>query len=104
MVGGRHRPTTRLPGLHRVFDGDLNDRVSVITDYIKFCIGTTIPSKSIKIYPNSKLWITSQIKQSLKEKHKSFRHKDWASLKATNRNIRNEVFKAKLDYKNKLEK
>ena len=84
-------------------DGDLDDRVSVITDYIKFCIRTTIPSKTIRIYPNSKPWITPQIKQSLKEKHKSFRHKDWASLKATNRNIRNEVFKAKLDYKNKLE-
>ena len=83
-------------------DGDLDDRVSVITDYIKFCIRTTIPSKTIRIYPNSKPWITPQIKQSLKEKHKSFRHKDWASLKATNRNIRNEVFKAKLDYKNKL--
>ncbi|KAK0139949.1 hypothetical protein N1851_023110 [Merluccius polli] len=85
------------------FGGDLDDRVSVITDYIKFCIHTTIPSKIIRIYPNSKPWITPQIKQSLKEKHKSFRHKDWASLKATNRNIRNEVFKAKLDYKNKLE-
>ena len=39
----------------------------------------------------------------MKEKHKSFRQKDWVSLKAAQRNIRNAVFKAKLDYKNKLE-
>ena len=85
-----------------IFDGNLNDRASVITDYINFCISSTIPTKIMKIYP-SKPWITPQIKQSLKEKHKSFRHKDWAGLEAANRDLRNEVLKAKLDYKNKLE-
>lgn len=86
-----------------IFDRDLSDRVSIITDYINFCISTTIPIKTIKKYPNSKPWITSHIKQCLKEKHQAFKSKDWVSLKMANRNIRNEIFKAKLKYKNKLE-
>lgn len=45
-----------------------------------------------------------QIKQSLKEKHKSFKNKYWASVKAAKRIIRNKVLKAKLDFKNKFEK
>lgn len=76
--------------------------MSVITDYIKFCISSTIPTKTIKIYPNSKPWIAPQLKQSLREKQKSFRHKDWASLKVAERSLKNEVLKAKLNYKNKV--
>lgn len=64
-----------------IFDGNLNNRVSVISDYIHFCINTSISVKTIKKYPNSKSWITQQIKQSLKEKHKAFRLKDLESLK-----------------------
>ncbi len=43
------------------------------------------------------------MRQSLKEKHKAFRLKDWESLKLANRKIKNEVFKAKLKFKSKLE-
>ena len=85
------------------FDGELNDRVSIITDYINFCIQTTIPVKKIKKYPNSKPWITPQLRKSLKEKHRAFKLKDWVALSAANRAVKNEVFKAKLQYKNKLE-
>lgn len=56
-----------------IFDGDLDDRVPVITDYIKFCINSTVPTRKINKYPNSKPWITLQIKQCLKEKHKAFK-------------------------------
>jgi len=67
--------------------------VSLITDYIKFCILATIPVKTVYKYPNSKPWITPQIKQNLKEKHKAFRLKDWASLKMANRNIKMKCLK-----------
>lgn len=73
-----------------IFDGSLNERVSVISDYIKVCINTCIPIKTTKKYPNSKPWITSQIRQSLKEKHTAFRLKEWERLKLANRKIKND--------------
>lgn len=75
----------------------------VITDYIKFCISTTIPVKHIKKYPNSKPWITPHIIHSLRGKQKAFQQKDWVSLKIKTREIKTEIFKAKLRYKEKLE-
>lgn len=86
-----------------VFDGDLNDRVSVITNNINFCINISIPVKTMKNYPNTKPWITQQLRQSLKEKHKAFRLKNWEGLKLANRKIKNEVYRAKLKFKDKLE-
>lgn len=47
-----------------VFDEDnLNMKIEVISDYIKFCMTTTIPAIAVK---NSRLWMTSQIKLMLK--------------------------------------
>lgn len=83
--------------------GTLNEKVKVITDYIKFCISTTIPVKHIKKYPNSKPWITLHIIHSPREKQKAFQQKDWVSLKIKTREIRTEIFKAQLRYKEKLE-
>lgn len=86
-----------------VFDGDLNNRVSIITDYINFCIQTTIQFAIIKTYPNSKPWITPELRNSLKETHAAFKLNDWAGLKMLNRKVKNEVLKAELKNKNKLE-
>ena len=37
-----------------IFDGDLNSKVTAISDYINFCIHTTIPVKAIKKIPQLK--------------------------------------------------
>jgi len=62
-----------------------------------------IPVKTVRRYPNSKPWITAKIKQCLKEKHEAFREKNWVSLNMANRNIKNEIFRGKLKYKERLE-
>lgn len=86
-----------------IFQGTLDERVNTVTEYIHFCIHTTIPTRTIKNYPNSKPWITPHIKHSLKEKRKAFKNKDWATLKTINRQIKNDIIRAKMEYKNKLE-
>lgn len=86
-----------------VFNGTLDERLSVITDYIKFCISNCIPTKTYKTFPNSRPWITPQIKQKLAEKHKIFQCKDWLSLKILDRQIKNDIIKEKLKYKEKIE-
>lgn len=49
-----------------VFDID----IEIITDYIKFCMANSIPARTIKKYPNSRPWMTAQIKLMLREKKK----------------------------------
>ena len=48
--------------------GNLDERVSVITDYIKFRISTTIPDKTFKKYPDSKCLITNHNNYGFKGK------------------------------------
>ncbi|ELT90693.1 hypothetical protein CAPTEDRAFT_211531 [Capitella teleta] len=38
---------------------NINEYTNVITDYIKFCEETIIPTKEIKIYPSSRPWVTN---------------------------------------------
>ncbi len=56
-----------------VFEGELDEQTLVISDYIKFCIDTLIPAKTIKTYPNSKSWINPQIKHIFYKKQLAFR-------------------------------
>ncbi len=53
-----------------VFDGNLSERVTAITDYINFRINTSIPFKTIKTYPISKPEKTPQIKQAWRKNTK----------------------------------
>lgn len=81
--GGHHLMITGLSGCTDwdVFEGNLEERVSTITDYINSCISTTIPVRTCKRYSNSKPWITHHINHSFKEKRKAFKRQDWASLR-----------------------
>lgn len=45
-------------------ESDLNKSTEVITAYINFCVDVVIPQKSIKLYPNSKPYITKDVKDS----------------------------------------
>ena len=49
---------------------NLNEHVSIITDYITFCMDSTIPMKTVTVYPNSKPWITSDIKNTHTDSYK----------------------------------
>ena len=71
---------------------NLNEHASIITDYITFCVDSTIPMKTVTVYPNSKPWITSDIKNTLKNKQIAYRSKEIHTMKkrtqtATNRNL-----------------
>ncbi len=89
-----------------IFGGDLNVRTEIITDYIKFCMATTIPVVTVKKYPNSRPWMTHQIKLKLREKQQEFHRKYWLTLRDINRSVKNDIKKANtlyLAYKDKLE-
>lgn len=86
-----------------IFQGSLDEKVTLITDYINFCIHCTIPVKNVTKYPNPKPWITPHIKHSLKEKQNAFKQKDWATLKVLKRQTENDIIKAKMQYRDRLE-
>ncbi len=77
-----------------IFQGGLDHKVSLITDYIKFCIFSTIPTRAFRRFPDSKPWITSHIKSSLKGKHMAFQHKNWTAVNLLNRQIRNDIIRS----------
>lgn len=101
LVGGCHYTTTGFTWLHRL--GHFPGR-SESQGVINFCISSTIPIRTVRRYPNPKPWITYHIKHSLREKHKAFQRKDWTAVNSLNRQIKNDIIKAKHKYKNRLER
>ena len=81
----------------------IDDRVSVITDYINFCIENEIKSKTVKVFPNSKPWFSQDIGRSLKDKQAAFLLDDKHALKQANCQLQTDIKLAKQQYKDKVE-
>ena len=83
---------------------NLNEHASIITNYITFCMDSTIPMKTVTVYPNSKPWITSDIKKNtLKKKQIAYRSKDIHTMKNAHRQLQTEISQAKQRYREKVE-
>ena len=82
---------------------NLNEHASIITDYITFCMDSTIPMKTVTVYCNSKPWITSDVNNTLKKKLIAFRSKDIHTMKNAHRQLQTEISQAKQRYREKVE-
>ncbi len=51
---------------------NLHELTDVITSYIMFCESNTIHTETVRIFPNNKLWITSNLKGCINEKKLTF--------------------------------
>ena len=40
---------------------DLDSNVDVCSGYISFCVDNIVPTKTVKIYPNNKPWVTKAL-------------------------------------------
>ena len=83
-------------------DGDVNELVEVVTSYITFCSESIFPTKTVKIYPNDKPWITSSLRKAIVDKHNShgtgaidYNHKQCS--------VNGSIQAAKNKYKHKVE-
>jgi len=47
----------------------INENVDVISDYINFCVYSTIPMKTVTAYINNKPWISMYIKWKIHQKN-----------------------------------
>lgn len=82
---------------------DINEQVETVTDYVNFCIDSVIPTKSFKVYPNDKPWVSKNLKTLINEKRKAHRNQDVAGLRDTQRQIKRQIQIDKYTYKQKLE-
>lgn len=62
-------------------EGSLDERTTVLNDYINFCVELVIPTKEIKVYPNNKPYVTKDIKEVINLRKVAFRNKDIRVLK-----------------------
>ncbi|XP_075955445.1 uncharacterized protein LOC142957475 [Anarhichas minor] len=67
---------------------DLNSMTDCITEYIKFCEQTAIPSRSVHCFPNNKPWITSDLKALLNKKKAAFRSGDREEIRTVQRDLK----------------
>ena len=51
---------------------DPDELVDTVTSYVKFCEETVIKTKSVHAYPNSKPWVTKELKVHLNQKKLAF--------------------------------
>lgn len=56
------------------------------------------------MYPNNKPWVTRKLKAVINKKKKVFYTGDPVEKKAVSREIKNEIRKAKIQYRDKIEK
>ena len=82
---------------------DIYEMVDSVCCYISFCVDSVIPSKHVKVYANNKPWVTSSLKQVLMKKHRVLQNGDEREIREATKEVRAEIKKAKLQYKNKIE-
>ena len=64
---------------------DLDMLNDTVTSYIMFCQDTVIKSKTVRIYPNNKPWISKDLKHCLNEKKAAFLKGDKQRVKELER-------------------
>lgn len=84
-------------------ENNLDYATEVTTDYIQFCIDTVIPKKTIKTFPNSKPYITKEVKDCITRRKHAFRNNDQLQLRAVQSELNQRLREAKQQHKETLE-
>ncbi|KAI4888527.1 hypothetical protein NFI96_008530 [Prochilodus magdalenae] len=95
--------TTDWTALYEPHGEDIDRLTECITDYINFCVDSTVPTRTVKCYPNNKPWVTKDIKALLNKKKRAFRAGDREEVRTTQRELKRTIREAKDRYRRKLE-
>jgi hypothetical protein len=80
--------------------GDVNVLTSLVTSYISFCAELHLPRVNVTIYPNSKPWMTSEIRRAVVDKHRSYGTEEYQEKQKF---LNRQVKAAKAKYRTKVE-
>ncbi|XP_074487561.1 uncharacterized protein LOC141765409 [Sebastes fasciatus] len=87
----------------RVHGEDIDGLSHCITDYIRFCEESIVPTKKVRCFPNNKPWINGDIKALLNRKKRAFMAGDIEGAKVVQKELKKELRAAKDSYKDRLE-
>ena len=82
---------------------DIHEYTETVSDYITFCVGLCIPTKTTTIYPNDKPWFNTYIKHKLQAKQDACKDNDKDKYKKTRYAAEKAVKTGKAKYRDKLE-
>ncbi|CAM4530207.1 unnamed protein product [Leuciscus chuanchicus] len=95
--------TTDWDVLCRPHREDIDSLTHCITDYLNFCVENTVPTKKVLCFSNNKPWVTSELKALLNKKKRLVRSGGREELRRVQKQIRREVRKGKISYREKVE-
>ena len=93
----------RLGDVSGNYGDDIEGLTQCVTDYIKFCKESVVPTEKVRCFHNSKPWINRDIKVLLNRKRRAFLAGDHDTQREIQRELRRELRRAKDCYKNKIE-
>lgn len=67
-------------------------------------MGAVIPTKTSRVYPKNKLWVTKGLKEVLNEKKRVFASGSLQDRKEIQRKINKEIYKDKCQYGDKVQR
>ena len=74
-----------------------------MTAYVSFRVESCIPTQTVCVYANDKLWFTKKVKNKLVAKDAAFRSGDDEEFRRAKYDARRAIARAKAEYKDKLE-
>ncbi len=84
-------------------DDDIEAYSDTVTCFIRKCKDDVVPTKTIRIYPNQKPWINSDVRSALSARTSAFNSGNNDHRKQASYDLRRSIKAAKRTYKNKVE-
>ncbi len=86
-----------------VSDDDIEAYSDSVTCFIRKCVEYVVPTKTIRIYPNQKPLINSDVRAALSARTSAFKSGNFDDRKQASYDLRKSIKAAKRQYKNKVE-
>ncbi len=84
-------------------DDDIEAYSDSVTCLIRKCLDDVVPTKTIRIYPNQKPWINSDVRSALSARTSALKSGNTDDRKQASYDLRRSIKAARRTYKNKVE-
>lgn len=82
---------------------DINELANVVSSWASCCEEIVLPDKIVKIYPNSRPWVSKFLRILLNKKRQAFKQGKLSEFNRLQKEVNFEVRRAKQTYKEKVE-
>uniref|UniRef100_A0A669BZP0 Reverse transcriptase domain-containing protein n=1 Tax=Oreochromis niloticus TaxID=8128 RepID=A0A669BZP0_ORENI len=82
---------------------DLEGHTSAVLSYISFCTESVTTTKTVKVFPNQKPWLNSEVRALLRARDSAFKSGDQQVYKEARQSLVKGIKEAKRKYKQRIE-